>query len=41
MVDEIGSFVPMPYKFSGEFFCNTYVGGVATVLQCKFPGRWV
>ncbi len=25
MVDEIGSFVPMPHKFSGEFFCNTYV----------------
>jgi hypothetical protein len=31
-------FVPMPWNFFGEEFCNTYVGGVASVLQYPFPG---
>jgi len=32
---------PCHINFLVNFFAIPIVGGVAPVLQCKFPGRWV
>ncbi len=40
ILDVIDCFVPMPYNFCVQDFCNTYVGGVAeSVVTLVFKGK--